>query len=633
MSVGGTKRIRTRTALGLSGVLLLALACDDEGVEPDVPLDPITVQLVFPDLRAEATAFGAVTLPAIRETFQTDSFQVAFWDGSGQVFVPDPEDRVEITVGGGLELISAGNSFFVLRGVSAAQSSVQVSVVAPSRSRFEAAAFPMVVHALPTSVLLVAGNDTLTATGSAADGAFHLDTDDVLTLVVSLRDSTDQALAPLESERLAVEVVQGGGAVLLTSDGESWSIAGGLVGTDSIRVRLTAGELEVATFAPVPVEVVEAPCSGPTLDGICLREMASDFRFPTHLTSPPGDDRLMVARKIGVIDIIHPDQSTSRFVDMIDLVKQGDEQGLLGLAFHPDYASNGTFFVSYTSLDGNTQIDRMTVSSDPDLADLASREPVLTVTHDPEFGGHHNAGQIVFGPDGYLWITVGDGESPQTDLVATNTGDFRGSILRIRVTGAPLAAAYTVPLDNPFANGPATSRPEVYMYGLRNPWRISFDAGPDLLYISDVGENRREELNVVSRTAAGSNFGWNVLEGSYCRRTDCTAVLDTTVLPVLEYDHDVGAAIIGGYVYTGERAPTLSGRFVFADFEGFIRSVSVVGGVAGDVQEHFPLGSLFKDSDNPGWIHAFGVDRNGELYVLLFGGRIFRFEAATPTND
>ena len=143
------------------------------------------------------------------------------------------------------------------------------------------------------------------------------------------------------------------------------------------------------------------------------------------------------------------------------------------------------------------------------------------------------------------------------------------------MNGVPLTAAYTVPLDNPFANGPATSRPEVYMYGLRNPWRIAFDAGPDLLYIADVGENRREELNVVPRTAAGTNFGWDVLEGSYCRRTDCTVVMDTTVLPVMEYDHDVGSAIIGGYVYRGERAPSLSGRFVFADFEGFIRSVRV----------------------------------------------------------
>ena len=179
----------------------------------------------------------------------------------------------------------------------------------------------------------------------------------------------------------------------------------------------------------------------------------------------------MVVRTVGVIEIIYLDGSTGRFLDMVDLVKHDDEQGLLGLAFHPDYAANGTFFVSYTSLDGNTQPDRMTVSSDPDpdLADLASREPVLTVAHDPDFGGHHNAGQILFGPDGYLWIAVGDGGSPQEDVVAQNTGDFRGSILRIRVNGAPGPAEYTVPLDNPFANGPATSQPEVYMYGLRNP--------------------------------------------------------------------------------------------------------------------------------------------------------------------
>ena len=201
----------------------------------------------------------------------------------------------------------------------------------------------------------------------------------------------------------------------------------------------------------------------------------------------------------------------------------------------------------------------MTVSADPDVADVASREAVLTVPHNPEFGGHHNGGQIIFGPDGYLWITVGDGQAPQEADVAQDTGDLRGSILRIRVQGAPLTADYTVPLDNPFANGPASSRPEVYMYGLRNPWRIAFDPGPDLIYIADVGENRREKLNVVSRTAAGTNLGWDVLEGTYCRSSDCTTVLDTTVLPVMEYAHDAGAAIIGGYVYAGQRAPCSTG--------------------------------------------------------------------------
>jgi len=168
------------------------------------------------------------------------------------------------------------------------------------------------------------------------------------------------------------------------------------------------------------------------------------------------------------------------------------------------------------------------------------------------------------------------------------------------------------------------------MYGLRNPSRIAFDPGPDLIYIGDVGENRREKLNVVSRTAAGTNLGWDVLEGTYCRSSDCTTVLDTTVLPVMEYAHDAGAAIIGGYVYAGQRAPLLNGRFIYADFEGFVRSLSVEGGMARDIQEHFPLGSLFQNSQNPGWISSFGVDGNGELYALLWGGRVLRFEAAPP---
>jgi hypothetical protein len=292
----------------------VAFACNDSVIDPPPPpdvVDPVTVQLGFPGLRAEATASGAVSLPPLRETLQTDSFYVAFWDGFGEVFVPAAEDRVEITVGAGLELVPAADSFFVLRGAAAAPSSVQVSVVAPTRTRFQAETFTMQVHGLPASVSLVAGSDTLTATASAADGAFHLDTDDELALTVGLRDSAGQEREPLEGEALVVELVRGGGAVRLTSDGGLFTLEGRLVGDDSIGVRLAAGDLEIAAFAPVPVEAL---CSGPTLDGICLREMASDFRFPIHLTSPPGDERLMVARKIGVIDVIHPDQSTSRFL-------------------------------------------------------------------------------------------------------------------------------------------------------------------------------------------------------------------------------------------------------------------------------------------------------------------------------
>ena len=257
--------------------------------------------------------------------------------------------------GAGLEVVSAGDSAFALRGLSGAQASVQVSVVSPTRIRFEAAAFSVAVLALPTSVVLAAGSDTLTATVSAVDGTFRIDTDDALALVVTLEDSTGQELAFLQGESVALEFLGDGTVATLVPEGDSLTLRGRLPGTDSVQVRLNAGERELVAFAPVPIEVEEAPCSGPTADGICLQKMASGFRTPAHLTSPPGDDRLMVVRTVGVIEIIYLDGSTGRFLDMVDLVKHDDEQGLLGLAFHPDYAANGTFFVSYTSLDGNTQ--------------------------------------------------------------------------------------------------------------------------------------------------------------------------------------------------------------------------------------------------------------------------------------
>ena len=266
----------------------------DIDIEPDV--DPVTVQLVFPGLRAEATAASADSIPAIRETQLTDSFTVAFWDGNGQVFVPGPEDRVEINVGAGLEVVSAGDSAFALRGLSGAQASLQVSVVSPTRIRFEAAAFSVAVLALPTSVVLAAGSDALTATVSAVDGTFRIDTDDALALVVTLEDSTGQELAFLQGESVALEFLGDGTVATLVPEGDSLTLRGRLPGTDSVQVRLNAGERELVAFAPVPIEVEEAPCSGPTADGICLQKMASGFRTPAHLTSPPGDDRLMVAQ-------------------------------------------------------------------------------------------------------------------------------------------------------------------------------------------------------------------------------------------------------------------------------------------------------------------------------------------------
>ena len=198
--------------------------------------------------------------------------------------------------GAGLEVVSAGDSAFALRGLSGAQASVQVSVVSPTRIRFEAAAFSVAVLALPTSVVLAVGSDTLTATVSAVDGTFRIDTDDALALVVTLEDSTGQELAFLQGESVALEFLGDGTVATLVPEGDSLTLRGRLPGTDSVQVRLNTGERELVAFAPVPIEVEEAPCSGPAADGICLQKMASGFRTPAHFTSPPGDDRLMVVR-------------------------------------------------------------------------------------------------------------------------------------------------------------------------------------------------------------------------------------------------------------------------------------------------------------------------------------------------
>ena len=216
----------------------LVFACDGDPTKPpvvvDPDVDPVTVQLVFPGLRAEATTAGADSIPAIRESAQTDSFTVAFWDGEGKVFVPGPDDRVEINVGSGLEVVSVEDSAFALRGLSGAQTSVQVSVLTSTRTRFEAAAFSMAVHALPTSVVIAAGDNTSTATVSAADGSLYLDTEDALELVVTLMDSESQELPLLRGESLALEFLGEGTAATIVSTADSLTLRGRVPGVDSV---------------------------------------------------------------------------------------------------------------------------------------------------------------------------------------------------------------------------------------------------------------------------------------------------------------------------------------------------------------------------------------------------------------
>ncbi len=348
---------------------------------------------------------------------------------------------------------------------------------------------------------------------------------------------------------------------------------------------------------------------------VALQEVASGLAFPVYLTAPPGDPRLFVLEKGGAIRVIKDGTLLPLpFLDLTGKVSTGSEQGLLGLAFEPAYATTGRFVVHYTDLAGDTRVSSFHVSADPDRADPTTEAVLLTA--DQPFA-NHNGGQIAFGPDGLFYLGLGDGGS-EGDPTGTGQGlsDLLGSILRISLTGA---GGYTIPPDNPFA-GVSGARGEVWSYGLRNPWRFSFDRLTGDLYIGDVGQSRLEEIDVAKAADGGGrgiNFGWNLMEGTSCY---VAASCDTTglALPMVEYDHGQGCSVTGGYVYRGSAIPALQGQYFYADYcSGFVRSVRVTGGAATDQADWPTL--------RPGGaVPSFGEDAAGELYVLSADGRVLK---------
>jgi len=363
-------------------------------------------------------------------------------------------------------------------------------------------------------------------------------------------------------------------------------------------------------------------CSDSTAPGdlpLALETVATGLEFPLDLASPRGDSRLFVVEKGGRIRIIRNGVVNSQaFLDLSGHVTTGAEQGLLGIAFDPAYASNGRFVVNYTDLNGDTRISAFHVSADPDVAD-ASSESVLLPVAQPF--ANHNGGQLAFGPDGFLYIGLGDGGSGGDPMGnGQSLATLLGKILRIDLNGG---SPYSIPADNPFAAtaGPA-QRGEIWSYGLRNPWRFSFDRANGDLYIGDVGQNAFEEID-VSPAAAGAgrglNFGWNRTEGTHCY-PNAAASCDRTGLtpPVLDYSHDDGCSVTGGYVYRGTAIPSLVGSYFYADYcGGWVRSFRFADGKATDRQEWSAL--------SPGGsITSFGQDAAGELYVLTREGGVYR---------
>jgi glucose/arabinose dehydrogenase len=347
---------------------------------------------------------------------------------------------------------------------------------------------------------------------------------------------------------------------------------------------------------------------------------ALSFTQPVDLQNAgDGSDRLFVVEQRGVIRVFPNDSNVSEasiYLDIQDRVDDSStEEGLLGLAFHPDFDENGRFFVNYTSANPNrTRISRFRVSqTDSMIGDPDSEQIVIEI--DRPFS-NHNAGQIVFGPaDGYLYITTGDGGGGGDPL---NNGQNRetllGSILRVDIDTTDAGLEYAVPPDNPFANNQEGYREEIFAYGVRNPWRISFDPVTGRLWAADVGQNSWEEIDIIE---SGRNYGWNIMEGAHCHNPPVDCDTAGLTLPIWEYDHSLGSSVTGGYVYRGAGVPDLTGKYIYGDFgSGRIWSLEYDG-------ENPPVNALLLDTALS--ISTFGVDEAAELYLCAFDGKIYRF--------
>jgi glucose/arabinose dehydrogenase len=333
-------------------------------------------------------------------------------------------------------------------------------------------------------------------------------------------------------------------------------------------------------------------------------EIGRGFGRMTSIKSPPGDPRIFVSEKEGVVSIVDGDDNVLEeyFLDLGEDIDSSAERGLLGIAFHPGYAQNRRFFVFYTAIGGAITIaEGRARAGDPDRAEAG----LVTLFSAPHSTGSHNGGWLDFGPDGYLYATIGD--NLQGAATAQDPHSVLGKVIRLDVSTPGSCEA---PGDNPFAGG--GGRPEVWAYGLRNPWRASFDPQTGDLYIADVGFSAYEEVNVQPASSpGGENYGWNIMEGAHCFNPGC----DSTGLtqPVFDYDHEGGeAAIIGGHVYRGDALPECAGTYFFADYvTGDVQSFRYAGG--GGVVE---LVRLWDALSEPGAsISTFGVDRHGELLI------------------
>ncbi len=345
----------------------------------------------------------------------------------------------------------------------------------------------------------------------------------------------------------------------------------------------------------------------------------SGFELPVYLTNAgDGSGRIFVVEKAGRIKVIKDGETLEEpFLDIVSRVRSKEsERGLLSVAFHPRYEENGRFFVNYTDLKGDTIVSEFNVSSDPDRADSAGERIILKIKQP---ASNHNGGQIQFGPDSYLYIAMGDGGSfgdPSGN--GQNMDTLLGKMLRIDVDGG---RPYRIPADNPF-KGASGARPEIWSYGWRNPWRFSFDPETGDMYIADVGEGKWEEVDYQpGGGGGGQNYGWNLVEGSHKFKLPDGYDTSGLTFPVVEYSHDEGCSVTGGYVYRGKTSPGINGTYFFSDYcKGQLWGLRKRSADSWEWAEFLETGLS---------VSSFGEDEAGELYIIDFGkGGIFRIAEA-----
>ncbi len=348
-------------------------------------------------------------------------------------------------------------------------------------------------------------------------------------------------------------------------------------------------------------------------------ELVSDgFEQPLLATAPTGDDRLFVVEKTGRVWIIKDGvRLDTPFLDLSRSVSTNSERGLLGLAFSPAFERDGRFFVDYTDRDGNTVVSRFLAEGD---RASANSETVLLTVEQPY--ANHNGGMLAFGPDERLYVALGDGGSggdPHGN--GQNLGTLLGKLLRLDVSGVTGHGTE----GNPFANR-SGARPEIWSYGLRNPWRFSFDRETGDLWIADVGQDTWEEIDFQpASSTGGENYGWNLYEGTHPFPPGSAAIPGAFTMPVVEYSHDTGNSITGGYVYRGLKQPALKGVYIYGDY--------VSGRVWGLTRDSSQVVANALLAETSYGIASFGEDGDGELYLVdLNGGAVLRVTATTRSH-